>query len=98
MIVSGEKLDETAIREKTEQSGWDFYGNFMVVIAETGGDIRDGSKDGAAYILADYISNVPEIKITYYMRVRSSVLYIILQEEDAQRKGCLSITRQCFIG
>ena len=36
MIVSGEKLDETAIREKTEQSGWDFYGNFMVVIAETG--------------------------------------------------------------
>ena len=85
MIVSGEKLDETAIREKTEQSGWDFYGNFMVVIAETGGDIRDGRKDGAAYVLADYISNVPEIKITYYMRVRSSVLYIILQEEDAQR-------------
>ena len=85
MIVSGEKLDETAIREKTEQSGWNFYGNFMVVIAETGGDIRDGSKDGAAYVLADYISNVPEIKITYYMRVRSSVLYIILQEEDAQR-------------
>ena len=76
MIVSGESFETDIIQEKLESVGWNFDGNYITIVVETDA--------GISYLLADYVSDVPEINVVYYMRVKSNQLYLILQKEEKE--------------
>ncbi len=84
MIVSGEEFETDIIQEKLEAAGWNFFGNYITVVIETDTGMESDTGRGNSYLLADYISDVLEINVVYYMRVKSNQLYLILQKEEKE--------------
>lgn len=84
VIVSGEKFEADIIQEKLESAGWNFCGNYVTVVVETTAEKESDAARGTSYLLADYILDVPEINVVYYMRVKSNQLYLILQKEEKE--------------